>query len=127
MRSPRVVAAFLVLLILPQAYALSRQFRLGFRPLGPAPTRVALSWDMFATNIARCRLAWNPPVKTPVGTVSTLRDLTPRLEWDVVGDSPENYGWMARRVCAYALDRTRVEMQCVGPNGRWETGAFDCP
>jgi hypothetical protein len=127
MRSPRAVAAFLALLILPQAYAFARQFRLGFRPLGPAPVPVPLSWDMFATDIRRCRLTWSPPVPTPLGRVASLRDLSPALEWDVVGDAPAHYEWFARRVCAYAVDRTRVGVECVSPDGRWEARDYDCP
>lgn len=126
MRSPRSIAVFLALLFLPQAYALTRQFRLGFRPLGPAPVRVALSWDMFATNIQRCRLAWYPPVPAPGGTLASLADLTPTLEWDVVSDSVEGYESLARWGCGYALRPTRVGLRCFTTAGREEDHVFDC-
>jgi hypothetical protein len=126
-RSPRFVAVFLAALILPQVFALGRQFYLGFRPFGREPVRVPLSWDMFATRIERCALTWTPPVSTPVGRLATIRDLAPALEWDVVGDRPEQYEYFARKGCFYALQRTRVDLQCVSPEGRWEALGFDCP
>jgi hypothetical protein len=127
MRSPRAVAAFLALLILPQAYALARQFRLGFRPLGRAATRVPLSWDMFATSIERCGLTWSPPAAAPSGRPASLRDPMPRLEWDIVGDSAEQYEQMGRMGCARAAERARVELRCARPDGTWEERGFDCP
>jgi hypothetical protein len=127
MRSPRFVAAFIAALILPQVYAVGRQFQLGFRPFGREPVRVPLSWDMFATRIERCALTWTPPVSTPVGRLSSLRDLAPTLEWDVVGDRREQYDYFARKGCSYALARTRVDLECVSPDGRREASDFDCP
>lgn len=127
MRSPRSVALFLALLILVQAYALARQFALGFRPFGQAPRRVALSWDMFAVSIERCRLTWTPPIAAPEGRLSSQRDLSPLLEWDVVSDAAAAYQYRGHMGCAYALDRTRVETQCFFPDGRQENRAFDCP
>jgi len=125
-RSPRAVAVFLAVLILPQAFAFGRQFALGFRPLGPAPTRVPLSWDMFATRIERCRLGWTPPLPTAQGRLSTLRDLSPRLEWDVVGDRMEQYEFWGRKLCGEALQSTQVDMRCVRQDGSWEERRFDC-
>ena len=125
-RSPRTVACFLALLILPQAAAFLDQFARGFRPFGPAPVRVPLSWDMFAVRIERCALNWSPPVRTPLGTLSSLHDLSPMLEWDLVSDSAESYRFWARWGCRFAKPPTRVSLSCFYPDGREEHLGFDC-
>jgi hypothetical protein len=88
---------------------------------------VALSWDMFAVRIERCRLAWTPPVSTPAGRLSSLRDLSPALEWDVVADDARAYPYAGSWGCSYARERTRVETECFYPEGRSEAHVYDCP
>jgi hypothetical protein len=125
-RSPRAVALFLVLLAAPQLAALARQFQLGFRPLGKAPSRVPLSWDMFAVGIERCSVEWSPPVSTPLGRLSSLRDASVRLEWDLVSDSVAGYETWARWGCRHAAGPTRARLRCFTMDGRAENDAFDC-
>jgi len=81
---------------------------------------------MFATRIERCRLGWTPPLPTAQGRLSTLRDLSPRLEWDVVGDRMEQYEFWGRKLCGEALQSTQVDMRCVRQDGSWEERRFDC-
>ena len=124
--SPRYVACFLAFLIAPQAAAFVGQFARGFRPLGEPPVRVPLSWDMFAVRIERCTLAWTPAVRTPLGTLSNFHELSPKLEWDVVGDSVDMYQAWARWGCRFAKAPTRVSLECYFPDGREQTLGFSC-
>jgi hypothetical protein len=123
------VAAVLVALAAPQLVATGSQFVRGFRPMRRAPARVALSWDMFATRIERCAVAWDPPLHTPYGPIGRLRDVGRRLEWDVVQDTVDDYETLALDVCRWAAPgrRTHVTLRCVAPAGHEVVGDFDCP
>lgn len=126
-RSPIYVACFLALLAIPQAAAFFEQFALGFRPFGAeAPVRVPLSWDMFAVQIERCTLDWTPPVRTPLGDLASFRDLSPRLEWDIVADSAATYAVWARWGCRFAAAPTKADLRCFYPDGREEKIDFGC-
>ena len=125
--SPRRVAAFLLLLVLPQAAGFAWQFKRGFRPLDREPVRVPLSWDMFAVRIERCTVDWKPPVRPGGRTLARLADLGAPLEWDYVDDSVDAYRQAALWGCRSAQGPTAASLRCFVPEGREIDDGFDCP
>lgn len=104
-RAVRPALAVLVVgvLVVTQASALLRQFELGFRPFSRAPSRVPLSWDMFATHITRCAVTWTPPLQPQNEdgrVVRSVADLSRGLEWGPVADSISGYLRFTRKLCA---------------------------
>lgn len=119
---------FCAALALPQLAAQVQQWRGGFRPGGAAPGRVLGSWDMFAPRIERCGVRWTPPLAQGTGaSLASLRDLSPRLEWDVVTDRVADYRSLALAGCSIARQPTRVNMLCFLPTGEAYRDDFDCP
>src|SRR5687767_12699997 len=93
-RAPRPVrvAAFVGLLAAGQLAALGLQFARGFVPFRRAPGRVPYSWDMFATDIERCDVRWDPPVVVGGRRIASLRDSGLPFEWDRAFASAGWYG-----------------------------------
>ena len=118
---------FLSALAAVQIFALAKQFWLGFRPFAQAPKRVALSWDMFSTEIERCTLDWNPPLKTPMGTLKSLSDLDANIEWGVVANSARVYGVWGKWGCQWSDKPTQVKLKCFATDGQERRYGFDCP
>jgi hypothetical protein len=125
-RSPVYVAGFVALLVVTQAVAMGMQFASGYRPFGQAPTRVPLSWDMFATAISRCDVRWDPPLRTPLGPLARLRDTGQPIEWDIVYDNVSNYEAAAHYGCARGGRGTNVTLLCFTSEGETTRDAFRC-
>jgi hypothetical protein len=115
-----------IVLVVAQGRALVQQYRSGYRPFGHAPSRVALSWDMFSTAITRCAVQWSPPLRVGGRTLATLRDGGRALEWDPVYDSLEGYLGAARYGCSLAGEGATVTVRCVTSEGRSVNDAFRC-
>lgn len=126
MRRPLYVLLFLALLAAPQAYALFTQFRLGFRPFRAPPTRVALSWDMFAIRIERCDVLWDPPLPTPDGPLYRLHQRALPLEWDFSLNTVEQYQTLAAWACENFHATARATVLCFTPEGKEVTRVVDC-
>ena len=127
-RRPAYVAAFLLFLVTPQAVALALQFHRGFRPFVHPPSRVALSWDMFAIEISRCDLRWNPPLDVVGHPLPSLRSAGQPLEWDPVFNNVEQYAAAGRYGCDYARPNTptRVSLTCATAEGQIVRDDFPC-
>jgi hypothetical protein len=124
-RNPVYVAGFLSVLVLAQATALVTQVARGYRPFRDAPTRVPLSWDMFATAITRCDVRWDPPLVNEGHVIARLRDAGMRFEWDPVYDFLADYVTTARIGCARAPEST-VTLLCFTSAGETVHDAFRC-
>ncbi len=114
-------------LALAQAWAFGVQLAGGFRPFGPAPGRVPLSWDMFAPELERCDVRWTPAIDGPYGPAASLSELGTRLEWNVVYPSADTYERVALGLCAHARAPTRVHLTCFAMDGRAEERDDVCP
>lgn len=125
-RSPIYVAIFLFSLVLPQLLAIDAQFIKGFRPLRHEPTRVPLSWDMFANTVQRCTLAWDPPIHVFGLTFSSFKDLGARMEWNVVYDRAEDYRAAARWICRVSRKPIWIKLHCFFPNGSEDKSDYHC-
>jgi hypothetical protein len=125
-RNPLYVAGFVLVLALAQGRALLQQYVSGYRPFGHAPSRVAFSWDMFATAITRCDVQWSPPLHIGDRTVARLRDAGRTLEWDPVYDSVDGYMSAAHYGCTFADEATTATVRCVTFEGRTVNDAFRC-
>lgn len=119
-------AALVVLLAGLQLGACGLQWQRGFRPGVTSASRVAYSWDMFATPIDRCALRWSPALPV-AGGVGQLSDVGRPLEWTPVFDSVAQYQAAGRAGCALADAPTRVVLQCFLADGGVLHDQFDCP
>jgi hypothetical protein len=119
-RHPAYAALFVAVLVLPQLLAMVGQVRAGYRPFVHAPVRVALSWDMFAVNIERCRMTFDPPLPPEAGRVARFRPVRQTLEWDPIPvfDSVGTYRRVAKRACRDAAPETQVHLRCFLPGAR---------
>jgi hypothetical protein len=123
---PVLVGLFVVGLFGVQLYALGRQVASGYRPFGPPPLRVALSWDMFATRIERCDVRWDPPL--PVrGGLDRFSRLARPIEWFPVLDRVASYRRMATGACRLARVPTRISLRCWLPDGTRPEETLPCP
>jgi hypothetical protein len=125
-RSPVYVAGLLAVLVLAQTAALATQVARGYRPFGDAPGRVPLSWDMFATNITRCDVHWDPPLVNQGHVIARLSDTGMPFEWDPVYDTLADYVMAARIGCSRAPGGTTVTLLCFTGSGETLHDAFDC-
>lgn len=125
-RNPLYVAGFVLVLALVQGRALAQQYVSGYRPFGHPPSRVAFSWDMFATAITRCDVEWSPPLQVGDRTVGHLRDSGRTFEWDPVYDSVEGYTGAAHYGCAFGNAATTATVRCVTFEGKLVNDAFRC-
>jgi hypothetical protein len=111
-----------------QLAAQMEQVAEGYRPFGQAPKRVAFSWDMFAVDIDRCAVTWDPPLVIDGRSVARWRDPGTYLEWDAVMSNREAYEVVARVACLYRSQRpTTVTMTCASSDGTLKDERFDCP
>ena len=111
-----LVVGFAVVLFGAQLAAFGRQLAAGYRPFGPPPVRVALSWDMFATHIERCDVRWDPPL--PIGNgLARFADLAKPFEWFPVYDRIATYRNVALAACARVQQPTRITLRCWLPDG----------
>ena len=124
-RSPAYVASFVLLLALPQAWALAEQLRLGYRPFGHAPVRVPLSWDMFSTAISRCDVRWDPPLDLGPKKLARMREAGVTLEWDPVYDRVEDYAYAGRIGCAFGSP-ARSSAAVLHEDGKATRDGFRC-
>ena len=91
-------------LVLVQALAFASQVVVhGYRPLGPPPVRVPLSWDMFAVAIDRCVVELDPPGASRRG---------PGIEWHLVRDDVRGY-------------RALIAQRCYDRRGRLRSGPVE--
>jgi hypothetical protein len=125
-RSATYVAGFLSVLAASQLVALGEQARRGYRPFVHAPVRVPLSWDMFATAIARCDVQWDPPLLVDGRRLGRLREAGQPLEWDPVYDHVEDYAAAAQGGCAYAIPWATIRLTCFTHEGVRVDHAFRC-
>jgi hypothetical protein len=124
---PLYVICFLALLAIPQALALAWQFHDGYRPFKAAPTRVALSWDMFAVRIERCDVFWNPPLPVPGrAPLARLHQLASRLEWDFPLDTQADYRALTEWSCGRFKHPFHANLICLTPEGKVATSAVEC-
>ena len=115
------------LLIVVQVRGLVVQVKDGYRPFGAPAHRVPYSWDMFAVDLDRCTVAWDPPLSIDGKPVARWRDRGVPLEWDSVTTAP-GYEELARDACRYRSTRaTTVKLVCVQTNGEVRESAFACP
>lgn len=127
-RAPWYKFAFVLFLAVPQLIAFYSQFASGFRPFVQEPTRVPLSWDMFANRMERCRVEWTPTIYVGPRALSALRDVQLSLEWDIIFDHREDYRGAASWFCQnYAVSPTRVQLHCFLPQGEDLDDGFSCP
>lgn len=118
----RAAIVFVVaLLIVVQALAMATQFGRGYRPFGKAPTRVPFSWDMFAVDIDRCGVQFDPPVVYGGRTVSSLTEPLAPFEWDFIAGRAADYVRIAKLVCKEGTARAT----CFSRQGRTDQ-TVDC-
>ena len=121
-----LVALFVAGLLGVQLVALGQQLAAGYRPFGPPPVRVPLSWDMFATRIERCDVRWDPPL--PVhGGLDRFSRLAQPIEWFPVLDRVASYRRMATGACRLARVPTQISMRCWLPDGTRPEERLPCP
>jgi len=126
-RSPLFVFIFILFLSAPQLYAFALQFAEGFVPFKHEPNRVHLSWDMFSTKITRCTLNWSPPITLGTENLSSLRDASLPLEWDLTFDHPQDYKYIAEMGCRLGgTPSTKVQMRCFLQDGKISNDEFLC-
>jgi len=125
--SPLFVFLFILLLVVPQLYAFALQFAEGFVPFKHEPERVHLSWDMFSTKIERCTLNWYPAITLGTERLSSLRDASLPLEWDLTFDAPLGYRYVADLGChAGGTPSTKVNIKCFLQGGKIFNDEFLC-
>lgn len=122
-RSPIAVLALALFLALPQLAGFATQFRRGFSPFRTTPTRVTLSWDMFATRIERCGVNWSPPLPGPL---FDLNQKSRTLEWQAVADTREHYDRIVAWACSHFHQPTRALLTCFLPAGKEESHVVEC-
>jgi len=122
-RSPLVVLVLALVLAGPQLAGFATQFYRGFVPFRTTPTRVTLSWDMFATHIERCGVNWSPPLPGPL---FELRQKSRALEWQSVADTREHYDRIAAWACATFHQPNRALLTCFLPLGKEESHVVEC-
>jgi hypothetical protein len=116
------------LLVALQVRAQVAQLGAGFRPFGPPPKRVALSWDMFAVPILRCAVTWDPPLSIEGKRVVHWRDRGTYFEWDSAMGNVESYEQTALDACDYRTSlATTVRMSCLSSDGDASETRFGCP
>lgn len=126
-RRPRFVAAALALVFLPQLGALALQVHRGFVPFGSTvPDRVALSWDMFATDVVRCDVRFDPPAPMAHGDFSSLRAASSPLEWDIAAHSVEGYRAVVDALCEKAGPPLRASLVCFHSDGSVSRDEIRC-
>jgi hypothetical protein len=104
--------ALCTLLVVVQLRAEIVQVAGGYRPFGHPPERVAFSWDMFAVDLQRCVVSWDPPLP---------------LEWDTVM-YVSGYERVAKEACRYqTAPATVVKLECPSTSGEVREIAFSCP
>jgi hypothetical protein len=122
-----IVALSLVgLLFVAQAGALARQLVTGYRPFGAAPTRVPLSWDMFATHIERCEVSWDPPLLLGGPAIQRLSAIGRPFEWFVVRSTRADYRDLVRQGCQRSPHTRRARLDCWLPDGTRPREELDC-
>jgi hypothetical protein len=125
--SPLFIFLFILFLAVPQLYAFAMQFAEGFVPFKNEPARVHLSWDMFSTKIERCTLTWSPPVTLGAEKLSSLRDASLPLEWDLTFDHPADYKYIADMGCHLGgTPSTKVKLKCFLQQGKIFNDEFLC-
>ena len=120
---------FVVFLVIVQAYALGLQFARGFMLFRNPPTRVAFSWDMFATRVERCDMVWDPPLSTMLGDLGSLKRFGTKLEWDVIYDHASDYRELGRMMCQFDQNRSvpkTIRLNCFLPDGTNPKEEFPC-
>jgi hypothetical protein len=126
-RSPLFVFLFILFLAAPQLYAFTLQFTGGFVPFKHEPSRVHLSWDMFSTKIERCTLNWSPPITLGPAHLSSLRDASLPLEWDLTFDQPSDYRYIAEMACHMGgTSSTKANIKCFLQDGKIFNDEFLC-
>lgn len=122
------VACLLFALAGAQVAAQAVQLSSGFRPLSHPPTRVALSWDMFAIKIDRCAVRWEPPITVDQRPVARWRDRTAPLEFDTVYNVARDWDDAALYGCGFREGRpTTVHVACATSDGEVRDVARFCP
>jgi hypothetical protein len=130
--SPTYALLLVVLLVVVQARAFFEQWQLGFRPFQAAPQRVALSWDMFAIEIERCGVSWDPPSFWRGKPLKALRDLAAPIEWDPVYNRKEDYLTAASIACGerapgQLTSSAGFKVHCFAAHGEETQDESACP
>ena len=131
--SPRQLGyVFVILLglVALEGGAQVKQLQSGFRPFGQSPIRVPYSWDMFATDIERCDVRWDPPLTIEGKSVSRLTDTTPPIEYEVVYDTIADYRAFAYDACDAFGDHQKerfVTLKCARIDGTKQEFHERCP
>ncbi len=119
--------ALIALLVGVQLRAEIVQVKDGYKPFGAPPQRVPFSWDMFAVDIDRCAVSWDPPLTIDGRKVARFRDTGTYFEWDSVYDLA-SYKTVARAACKYkSAEDTAVRMTCARTTGALQEIYFACP
>jgi hypothetical protein len=126
-RHPAYVAAFLAVLVLPQARGCVKQLEAGFRPFVHAPDRESFSWDMFSIPITRCTIDFKPAIHLGDRAASRMHDVGQPLEWDPVFDRAEDYALAAQDACQVASPWTTAKVQCFYGTGLITHDVVVCP
>jgi hypothetical protein len=120
-------AALCLALTVAQVAAQFGQLQAGFRPFSHAPGRVPYSWDMFAIQIDRCTMSWDPPIVVDGKKVSRWTDRTWLLEFDTVYNRAGTYLGVASRGCQYRdSPKTFARLVCVTADGAIHDPSFAC-
>jgi hypothetical protein len=128
MRGRAYFAVLFGVIVVVQVAALILQARAGFVPFRHAPTRVPYSWDMFAIQISRCEITWEPPLAIKGSRVAQWNDRGPRLEFEPVFNTPDDYERAARVGCFYRTSpHTVATLHCAIADGTEDERRIECP
>ncbi len=117
--SPFYLVGFLLLVGVPQLFAIIFQFKMGFSPFVHDPVRVPFSWDMFSNRVERCGVTWDPPLQGPLGALSSLRQFGTTMEFDIIYDHIDQYRGVAQWLCGMGgpHNGSRIRLRCFVPKG----------